>query len=354
MIPITTSLSVLLAGAPATATAPDAVPTESTIEATIEQEAPAEAAPEPVAIDEAYVDALKQWLLASPDDITAEQAAKDARSMAGFEASLPWQTGDPVALDDVATLTLREGDRFLGPEGAATVLAAWGNPPGQVHAGMLFVRGSRVFGPDSWGVVIDYEDMGWVDDADAANIDYDELLAQMQQSTREDAEARREMGLDGIELVGWAEAPRYDSSTNVLYWARTLRSDDGYANLNYEVRVLGRGGVLSLNAIAGVDDLDKTREAMEPVRVAATFVPGQTYADYEPGVDPTAGIGIAALVAGGALAASKGGLLKGLLAILVAGKKFFLMAAVAVGAFFLRIAGGLFGRKSAPDVDDAG
>ncbi|MEO0603896.1 MAG: DUF2167 domain-containing protein, partial [Myxococcota bacterium] len=297
-----------------------------------------------IEIDEAYVAELTAWLQEDAPDVTPEDALEQARSMAAFEAMLPWETTSPVAVDEVASLSLSQGDRFLGPDGAAEVLAAWGNPPGQVHAGMLFPQGARVFGPDSWGVVIDYEAMGWVDDEDAATIDYDDLLAEMQANTREASEARREMGIDGIELVAWAEPPHYDAAKNVLYWARNLRSDDGYESLNYEVRVLGRGGVLSLNAVAGMDMLESTKTAMEPVRVAATFVPGQTYADYEPGVDPTAGIGIAALVAGGALAASKGGLLKGLLALLVAGKKFVVIAVVAVGAFFVRIAGGLFGR----------
>ena len=74
---------------------------------------------------------------------------------------------------------------------------------------MLFPGGAHVFGPDSWGVLIDYEAMGWVDDADAASIDYDDLLAEMQEGTRAEAEERREMGLDGIELDPTAvRAPR--------------------------------------------------------------------------------------------------------------------------------------------------
>ncbi len=149
------------------------------------------------------------------------------------------------------------------------------------------------------------------------------------------------MGLEGLVLTGWAETPRYDPARQVLYWARALRGDQGDETLNYEVRVLGRAGVLSLNAVADLGHLPAVRTAMEPIRASASFTQGQTYADYEPGVDPTAGLGIAALIGGGAMVAGKAGLFKGLLAALLAGKKFIIIGLVAAGGVLAR----LFGRS---------
>jgi uncharacterized membrane-anchored protein len=78
------------------------------------------------------------------------------------------------------------------------------------------------------------------------------------------------------------------------------------------------------------------------VRGLATFQEGHRYADYVPGVDAKAAYGIAALVAGGAIAA-KTGLLKGLLVALLASKKLVIagiVRALALGrAFFGRLGG---------------
>jgi len=293
-------------------------------------------APDAVVVDADHVAELIAWLTGPPDAVDEETARERAAGMAAFEASLPWQQGT-VTVSEIATLELGPTDRFLGPDATAQVLEAWGNPPGQVHGGMLFPQGAHVFGANSWGVIVGYEDMGWVDDADAATIDYDELLSDLKAQNAESVEARRESGLVGLTLKGWAETPHYDASRKVLYWARELVSDDGGQTLNYEVRVLGRGGVLSLNAVGGMDQLATIRAGMEPVRASAAFIAGQTYADYEPGVDPSAGVGIAALVAGGALA-SKAGLFKGLLAALLAGKKLVIAGVVGM----LAIAGKFF------------
>lgn len=303
---------------------------------------PVEAAP---VIDEAYRQFLKEWL--ERDGMPPEEAGVTAGNMAAWEASLPWQVGEVDVADGVATLSLTDGARFVGPEAAAHVLEQWGNPPDMEKAGLILPAGAHLLGPGSWAVLVDYDADGWVDDADAASIDYDELLTEMKATNAESSAERVRMGLDPLDLVGWAEPPRYEKDRKVLYWARDLRSNDDRV-LNYEVRVLGRGGVLSLNAVADLEDLPAVRGGMEPIRSAARFTPGNTYADYQPGVDNKAAFGIAALVAGGALA-SKGGLLKGLIAALIAGKKFVIVGVAALLAGARTLFGG--GKKGAAPPD---
>jgi uncharacterized membrane-anchored protein len=289
-----------------------------------------------------YELALRAWLLES--GAPAEEASSTAADMAKFERELPWGTG-VMPVGEEATVSLGEGDHWLGPAPTSTVLEMWGNPPDQNLVGGLIVpAGSHLFGPHSWAVLVDYVGDGWVDDADAAEIDYDDLLAEMKEGAAADAKERRKAGLEGLTLVEWAEPPHYDATTKVLYWARHLRTDSGSTTLNYEVRVLGRGGVLSLNALGDLEDLAPIRTTMETVRNAAVFKPGRTYADYQSGVDPIAAYGLAALVAGGALA-GKAGLFKVIIAALIAGKKFVILGALAVSA----VLGRLFGRnKAAP------
>jgi uncharacterized membrane-anchored protein len=301
-------------------------------------------APPPTAPTEPdpYEVALRTWLEKDGE----EEAASIAHDMARAERELPWSTG-VMPVGDQAHVTLAEGDRWLGPEQASHVLEMWGNPPTELVGGLILPANAHLFGPSSWAVLVDYTDDGWIDDSDAAEIDYDDLLAEMKENTAADAVERRKAGLDGLTLAGWAEPPHYDAATKVLYWARELESDSGDSSLNYEVRVLGRGGVLSLNAVADMNDLEKIRPVMEQVRGAAAYVPGRTYADYQPGVDPAAAYGLAALVAGGALA-GKAGLFKVLLAALIAGKKFVLLGAAAIAGVVGKLFGGRGKKTEAP------
>jgi len=50
-------------------------------------------------------------------------------------------------------------------------------------------------------------------DKDAEQINYSELLTQMQKSVASANEQRQTAGYEPVCLVGWAKAPRYDSHT---------------------------------------------------------------------------------------------------------------------------------------------
>jgi uncharacterized membrane-anchored protein len=274
---------------------------------------------------------------------TAEEAAMLAE-MQAFEANLKWQTGDVQIGGGLAALHLPATFRYLPPDDADAVLQAWGNPPSPDTLGMLFPADLGVFSDGGWALVLSYEADGHVDDADAASIDYGELLAEMQAGTAEGNATRESMGFPKVDLVGWAEPPHYDAATRKLYWAKELAfAGEGEHTVNYDVRVLGREGVLSMSAIATMGQLPMIRERMAEVITFAEFNPGNRYEDYDPSTDSMATYGIAGLVAGGAVAA-KTGVLKGLLAMLLASKKLLVAGAVA-GVAGLRAFFG--GRKEA-------
>jgi uncharacterized membrane-anchored protein len=192
-------------------------------------------------------------------------------------------------------------------------------------------------------VVITYDDDGYVKDDDAATIDYADLLRDMQKSTRSENRAREKAGYPAIELVGWAEPPHYDQPSHKLYWAKELTfGGDETHTLNYNIRVLGRRGVLVLNAVAIMDQIEDVRRDMTQVLQFVDFNEGHRYADFQPGSDHVAEYGIAALVAGGL--AAKAGLFKGLLALLVAGKKLVIVAIAAIGVWLKK----LLGKKTEP------
>ncbi len=256
-----------------------------------------------------------------------------------FVHSLDYQDGIISLPGGKAVLDVPEGFYYLSPQDTERVLSeAWGNIPSEeLSLGMLFPSRFHPMSDDSWGVTIDFENDGHVSDKDAHKIDYDDLLKDMKADVRASSEWRVENGYESIELVGWAAQPYYDELGKKLHWAKTLRFGDAESEtLNYNVRVLGREGVLVMNFIASIEQLTDVEQSLPSVMAMPSFTPGNTYADYDPSIDKLAAYGIGGLVAGKVLAKT------GLFAVaLVFLKKFGIFLVVGIGAFFRSI----FGRK---------
>ena len=278
---------------------------------------------------------------ASPADDLSPEESEYLAQMTALLQSLERKTG-AITIDQAgATLNVPESFYFLNAEDANKVLVdIWGNPPGQPVLGMLFPATMTPFDPESWAVTIEYEEDGYVSDADAADIDYADLLTQMQKDTREESQYRQEQGYDAIELIGWASPPFYDSAENKLHWAKELNFGGQGANtLNYNIRVLGRRGVLVLNFIAGMEQKTEIENNLDSVLAMANFDDGSKYSDFNPDIDQVAAYGLGALVAGKVIA--KTGVLAVVLMFL---KKFGVVILIALGALIKSIWGR---RKSA-------
>jgi uncharacterized membrane-anchored protein len=262
---------------------------------------------------------------------------------------LHYQQGEIDLKGGLAKLTVPKEFRYLGPDDAETVLVKlWGNPPSdEKMLGLLIPAGVTPLDTNCWVVTIDYGEDGYVKDDDAAKINYTDLLKKMQDGIAENNKARVDKGYPSITLVGWAAPPHYDAATHKLYWAKQLKFEgESSDTLNYSIRMLGRHGVLELNAIAGLNQLPEIDRQTPQILGMVDFKEGNRYADFDPKTDKVAEYGIAALVAGGALAvAAKAGLLKGLWLFILAGKKFIILGAIALAAFFKK----LFNRSGKSD-----
>ena len=274
------------------------------------------------------------WLGALLGAFSVAAQEQEQISAEEFLASLNFQKGTITLPGGVASLTLPAGFHYLSPEHTESVLVtAWGNPPGNETLGMLLEGPEDILADESWAVVIAYEEDGYVSDENADGIDYAEMLTNMQESSRESNAARVEAGYDEVELVGWAATPRYDKAANKLYWAKELRFGSIDVNtLNYNVRILGRNGVLVLNLVATMPQLHEIETVIPTVLAMTNFNPGHRYTDFDPGVDEVAAYGIGALVAG--KIAAKAGLFAKLGVLLLALKKFWIFIVIGVGAFF--------------------
>lgn len=282
----------------------------------------------------------------APPEAAGEGAAEAAESeqdgeLAKLEASFQYKSGDVVVGDNLATLKLGDKFRYLGPDDAAKVLEAWGNPPGPKTLGLIIPTQLSPFADDSWAVIATYAEDGHVDDEDAKDMDFNELLADMKKDTEEANPEREKAGYGTVHLVGWAEPPHYDASARKLYWAKELDFGNPAHTLNYDIRVLGRKGVLELSAVAALGQLATIKAEMPKVLQAVEFNPGSRYADFDPKLDTMAAYGIGALIAG--KVAAKAGLFKIVLAALLASKKLLVAGGVALLMFLKK----LFGKKDA-------
>lgn len=282
--------------------------------------------------------ALTLGLAGAMAQTAAEPSAED------IFKTMDFKTGTITLGDNLATLKLTDKFRYLDPKDAEKMIVQiWGNPPSAAEGNLGMIMPVGEEGLEDWAVVLSYEDSGYVSDEDAAAINYDDLLKDMQEAVAEDSKDRVSAGYASIALLGWARKPFYDAKTKKMYWAKRLQfGDQKLESLNYEIRILGRRGVLDLNAVADMDALASINEQVTPVLAMVDFQQGNTYAEFDPKVDKVAAYGLAGLVAGGVLA--KAGFFKVLIGLILAGKKFIFLAGAAIVAFFGKFFRRLTGR----------
>lgn len=282
-------------------------------------------------------------LLTLPLPLAAQQAGGPRETAEEFVAKLGGRAGTVTIRDGLATLQVPETFRYIGPEAARRLLTeGWGNPPDASEGvlGMLYPAAVSPVDSGSWAVVISYDEDGYVDDAGAEAIDYTKLLKQMQDEAASQDDERRKAGYGTVRLVGWAAPPRYSREAHKLYWAKELAfSGESEHTLNYNVRVLGRKGVLVLNAVSSMPALPDIEASMRSVIGFVDFNEGHRYEDFVAGTDKKAAYGVAGLVAGAV--AAKAGFFKLLWVGILAFKKLIIAGVAAAGVGLRR----MFGRQ---------
>ena len=253
--------------------------------------------------------------------------------------TLTYSTGKIKPEGGHVMLNIPEGFKYLGKDQSKFVLTKlWGNPEtsSEEVIGMIFPQNSGPFGDSSYAFVITYSEIGYVKDEDAGKINYDELLKNIQEDEKAENEKRVKAGYEAVHLIGWAQKPYYDSQRKTLHWAKELKfgEEEGPNTLNYEIRILGRKGMLSLNAVGKMYDLPLVNKDISKVLSVASFTEGNSYFDFDPKIDNVAAWTIGGLVAGKLLA--KAGLFAIIMKFLAPLWKFIVLAFVGLGAWFKR------------------
>lgn len=269
----------------------------------------------------------------------AQSAADEQKALDSIENSFKFEHGTIALKGGIGLIKVPEGFKYLEPVQAEHVLTdLWGNPKGEaVTLGLLLPENSKVLSPGGYVFNIQYDEIGYVKDDDADDIDYEELLEEMQTEATEANDDRVKQGYEAITIVGWAAKPYYDADRKILHWAKEIKFGKSTENtLNYNIRVLGRKGVLVLNAISGMNSLKLVQNDIPKVLDVVQFSEGNRYADFDSKIDDVAAWTLGGLVAGKVLA--KVGILAAIL-------KFWKIIAIAVMAGFSAIRRFFGGKK---------
>jgi uncharacterized membrane-anchored protein len=183
-------------------------------------------------------------------------------------------------------------------------------------------------------MVFEWSEIGYVKDDEKDELDAAVMLASIREATAAGNEERTRRGWPTMEIVGWQQEPHYDTASNHLTWA-IVGASEGHQTINRMVKLLGRKGVMTVTLVAAPEEIATASAQVDGLLGGYRFRPGNTYAEFLPGKDSVAELGLKGLILGGAGAALiKSGLLAKFWKVIVAG-------VVGLGAGISR----LFGRK---------
>lgn len=281
---------------------------------------------------------------AGDKDSSMNDFIKEVKFMDSVIKAMKWTKGNVDLPNGISKLNVPAGFKYLGPEQSSFVLSnVWGNPPQEGVLGMIFPDSTDPYTDSSYAFVITYDPMGYVKDDDADKIDYDEMASEIRKDEVEENKQRKMQGYDPSYFIGWASKPYYDKEHKVLHWAKELKfgtDSSGNNTLNYEIRLLGRKGVLSMNAISRMSELPLVKQDINKVLGMASFTDGNAYKDFDSNVDNVAAWTIGGLVAGKVLAKA------GILALILKNIKLVVLAIAAAGGGIWRF---ITGRKKNQD-----
>ncbi|ARV15762.1 DUF2167 domain-containing protein [Polaribacter sp. SA4-12] len=238
------------------------------------------------------------------EEYTSEELEVLQQKIDSINNYFTYEYGKISIQDGIAEVDVPDNYKFLNAKQSNYVLTElWGNPPSEV-LGLLFPKDTNPLSENfTYAVEVTYSEEGYIEDDDAKDLDYDELLEEMQEGTNADNDERKKLGYPTMDLVGWASKPYYDEAEKKLHWAKEIKFEGEEINtLNYNIRVLGREGYLNLNAIGTIDVLPVFKNDVNEILSSVHFTEGNKYADFNPDIDTVAAYGIGGLIAGKLLA----------------------------------------------------
>ncbi len=218
-----------------------------------------------------------------------------------LEATFQYQTGDLLIADGVVTLHLPDSLKFLaGDQARQLIIDLWGNPPtiADELAGVIMYADAGAYDERS-AFLVYFDPIGYVSDEDADGLDYGKMLKDMLKEDSLENAQRLDAGYDALELVGWASPPFYDKKVKALHWAKEMRSEGSEDNvLNYNIRVLGRRGVIIVNGLSTMSRLEIMQREVPAMIDIVGFADGHRYEQFNAKTDEVANWSVGGLIDG--------------------------------------------------------
>jgi len=232
-----------------------------------------------------------------------------------------------ASMKGIAEINVPKGYVFADGYNTRIIMRMMGNQETDMEVGYLAPKN------ENWFLVFEFSETGYVKDDEKDSLDADAIFKSLKKGDEEGNEWRRNHGVAEMHLEKWLKKPHYDTKTNNLEWG-TLSMSEGSKVINYNIRYLGRSGVMEVILVSGDKNFNPALKASKKLLSQYNYTSGNRYAEYVEG-DKIAEYGLTALVTGGAFAAAvKTGLLQKFWKFIVAG-------IAGIGAFFKRF----FGKK---------
>lgn len=258
------------------------------------------------------------------------------------EEAVKWMSG-PMQVDLGSQARIRIGAEhsFAGAADTQRLMQSMGNTVSNDEVGMIVPKAKD----QDWMLLFEYRDVGYVKDDEKDKIDKDALLKSISEGTEEANARRKEMGIPALHVTGWFEEPHYDQASHNLVWALRAKDEAGEEVVNYNMRVLGRQGYMSVTLVDSPQKLAASQAEAAQLMKGFDYAVGKSYAEFRPG-DKVAEYGLVALVAGGAgAAAAKMGFFAWLAKVLAKSGKAIVLAVIGVGVAIRNWFARLFGRR---------
>jgi uncharacterized membrane-anchored protein len=144
-------------------------------------------------------------------------------------------------------------------------------------------------------VMYSYSDLGYVKMDDWEEfIDPSYILKEIRKNT-EEANKNRAAGYPALYVDDWVEKPYLDRENAIVYWAIKGHAQEGSQFVNAKAIKLGRKGMSDLVWVGSPDQFQDASRNLQPALEAYRYDDGFRYADFRPGVDTVAAVGVGAI-----------------------------------------------------------
>ena len=191
-------------------------------------------------------------------------------------ASIQIQSGDFIALGEDAKsfMQISEGHNGFQPDAAVIRL----DTNGQATQSIYTINDIGFLEMDDWN----------------DHVNPTEMLREIRKNTQAANKARKP-GYPNLFVDGWVEEPYLERQSSTVYWAIEGHSDNGLKFVNAKALKLGRHGYTEVIWMGERNQFISAVDSLSPSLTAYHYNDGLQYADYDPGKDKLAAIGVGAL-----------------------------------------------------------